>query len=451
MTESVFDTDNLSFLDDLVTRARRAGADAADAVAVQGDRLSVDWRDGMPEQIERSEESGIGLRVLIGQRQAAAASADRSLEAVQTLVERVVAMAKAASEDPTAGLADPADLARDWPDLDLYDVHEPTVDTLQARAAVAEEAMRAVDGVSNHSEGTSAGWGSSVLAVTASNGFAAQYRRSGFSLTAVALAGVGTAMERQYDAHRAVHAADLEPPELIGRRAGERAVAALGARKVKSQQVPVVFDRRIAGGLVGNLAGAINGQAIARGTSFLKDRMSEAVFAPSISIVDDPRRVRGLSSAPFDGEGLPATRLDLVEDGVLRHWLLNSASARQLGLASNGRATRRIGVAPGIGATNLYMTPGERSRDELINEIEEGLLVTQLIGPGVNLVTGTYSRGCTGFWIEKGTIAYPVSEITIAGNLRDMFLAATPADDLEFRAGTDAPSVRIDGMTVAGA
>ncbi|MCA8926455.1 MAG: TldD/PmbA family protein [Alphaproteobacteria bacterium] len=445
------DTTVLSLLDDLVARARSAGADAADAVAVRGDSLSVAWRRGALEHVERSEGEDIGLRVLIGRRQAAASSADRSPAALAALVERAVAMAKVAPEDPTAGLADPAQLARDWPDLDLFDPSEPTVEELSGFTAAAEEAMLAVPGVSANSEGAEASWGRSALAVVASNGFAAQYQRTGSSLTAVALAGEGTGMERQYDSHSVVHRADLEPPDLIGRRAGERAVKALGARKPKSQAVPIVFERRVASGMLMTLAGAINGQAIARGTSFLKGAMGEPVFAKGVRVMDDPRRHRGLASRPFDGEGLPAEPLALIEDGVLQCWLLNLATARQLGLESNGRATRSIGAAPGIGATNLYMEPGEQTPEAMIREIEQGLFVTQLIGQGVNIVTGTYSRGCTGFWIEKGEIAYPVSEITIAGNLREMFQGIRPASDLEFRSSVNAPTLRIDGMTVAGA
>ncbi len=441
----------LNLLEELVKKARSAGADGADAVAVSGESLSIDWRGGSLEQADRSEGSDIGLRVLIGGRQAAASTSDPSSAALDALVERVTAMAKAAPEDPTAGLADPAQLARDWPDLELEDPSEPSVEEIEARAAAAETAMLAVSGVSRNSEGASASWGRSALAVVGSNGFSASYRRTGFSVAAVALAGEGTGMERQYDFHRAVHAADLDSPEDVGRRAGERAVQALGARKIKSQQVPVVFDWRIAGGLVGHLAGAINGQAIARGTSFLRDSLGHQIFAPGIEIVDDPRRLRGLASAPFDGEGLPAEELSLVADGVLQQWLLNLATARQLGLTSNGRATRSVGAGPGVGSTNLYMQPGKVSRDDMIAGLERGLLVTSLIGQGVNLVTGTYSRGCTGFWIEKGEIVHPVSEITIAGNLKDMFRQVQPADDLQFRAAVNAPSILVEGMTVAGA
>lgn len=440
----------LSLLDDLVAKAKAAGADAADAVAVRGDSLSVAWRQGALEHVERSEGEDIGLRVLIGQRQAAAASADRSPAAIAALVERVVAMAKVAPEDPTAGLADPSQLATDWPELDLFDPSEPSVEALSALTREAEDAMLAVKGVSPNSEGAEAGWGRTALAVVASNGFAAQYQRTGSSLLAAALAGEGTGMERQYDAHSAVHASDLDPAALIGRRAGERAVQALGARKPKSQAVPIIFDRRISSGMVMTLRNAISGSAIARGTSFLKDSMDQQVFAPGIRIVDEPRRHRGLASRPFDGEGLPAERLNLIEDGVLTTWLLNLAAARQLGLESNGRGTRSVGAAPGIGSTNLYMEAGEQTPEAMIGEISQGLLVTQLIGPGVNLITGTYSRGAVGFWIENGEIAYPVSEITIAGNLKDMFRSIQPANDLEFRGATNAPTLRIDGMTVAG-
>jgi PmbA protein len=445
------DTAVLSILDDLVAKARAAGVDAADAVAVRGDSLSIAWRHGALEHVERSEGEDIGLRVLIGQRQAGAASADRSPAALQALVERVIAMAKVAPEDSTAGLADPAQLAKAWPDLDLFDPSEPSVDELRDLAKEAEDAMLAVKGVSTNSEGAEASWGRSALAVVASNGFAAQYQRTGSSLTAVALAGEGTGMERQYDGHRAVHRADLEAADLIGRRAGERAVKALGARKPKSQAVPIVFDRRISSGMLMTLVSAINGQSIARGTSFLKDAMGESVFAPGVRVIDDPRRLRGLSSAPFDGEGLPAEPLTLIDDGVLQCWLLNLATARQLGLQSNGRGTRSVGASPGVGSTNLYMEAGDISPEAMIGEIENGLYVTQLIGQGVNIVTGSYSRGCTGFWIENGEIAYPVSEMTIAGSLRDMFGSVRPASDLEFRAGVNAPTLRIDGMTVAGA
>lgn len=444
-------SDTLSLLGDLVAKAKAAGADAADAVSVSGESLSIDWRGGKLEQVERSEGADIGLRVLIGRRQAAASTSDPSAKAMAALVERVVAMAKVAPEDPTAGLADASQLAASWPDLELEDLTEPSVEEIQGRAAAAEEAMLAVPGVSLNSEGAGASWGRSSLSVVASNGVSASYRRTGSGITAVALAGEGTGMERDYFMHRAVHAADLESAADIGRKAGERAVRALGARKIKSQQVPIVFDRRVSAGLVGHMAGAINGQSIARGTSFLRECLGQQIFGAGVQIIDDPRRVRGLASAPFDGEGLPAEPLELVKDGVLQQWLLNLATARQLGLESNGRATRGVGSAPGVGSTNLYMMPGSVSRDEMITGINQGLLVTGLIGQGVNLITGTYSRGCTGFWIEKGEIAYPVSEITIAGNLRDMFREAQPADDLEFRAGTNAPSIRIDGMTIAGA
>ncbi len=443
--------DHLNMLDDLVRNAKRAGADAADAIAITGQSLSVDWRGGALEQIERSEGFDIGLRVIIGEKQAGASTSDQSPQSLAALVERVMAMANAVPVDPTAGLADASQLAADWPDLDLEDGEEPAEATISARAAQAEAAMLAVDGVSANSDGAGAGWGRAEVAVVASNGFSAQYARTSSSVTAVALAGDGLEMETRHYGHSAVHASDLDDVEEIGREAADRAVRSLGARKVESQQVPIIFDRRVSASLIGHLAAAANGQSIARGTSFLLESLGERVFRPGVSIIDDPRRNRGLASKPFDGEGLACERIDLVDDGVLQCWLLNLASARQLGLESNGRATRSIGSAPGIGTTNLYMQPGSDTPEALVSGIKQGLLVTGLIGPGVNLVTGTYSRGCTGFWIENGEIAYPVSEITIAGTLPEMFASAIPADDLEFRGGTNAPSMLIEGMTVAGA
>jgi len=273
---------------------------------------------------------------------------------------------------------------------------------------------------------------------------------SSHSLSASVLAGEGTGMERDYDFSSAVHGADLRDPADVGRGAGERAVRRLGARKMPTAQVPVIYDSRVAGGLVRHLTGAINGAAIARGTSFLKDRMGDQVFANSIRIVDDPLRPRGLRSKPFDGEGIATRTKNLIEDGRLMTWLLDLASARQLGLETTGNAARGTGGPPGPAATNVYLAAGSLTPDALIADIDSGFYVTELIGMGVNGVTGDYSRGASGFWIEKGKISFPVSEMTVAGNLKQMFRALTPADDLVFRFGTDAPTVRIDGMTVAG-
>jgi PmbA protein len=365
------------------------------------------------------------------------------------LVERAVATARAAPEDRYCGIATPDQIAREVPALDMADDSEPTAEDMIEAVGAAEDAARAVPGVTN-SEGAEAGWSRSVIALAATNGFARSYAHSSHSVSASVLAGEGTAMERDYDYHSTVYRADLRDPAEIGRSAGERAVRRLGARKIKSARVPVVFDKRISGGLLRSLSGAINGAAIARGTSFLKDRMGQQVFAEGIQVIDDPHRPRGLRSKPFDGEGIANARRAVIEDGRLTTWFMDLASSRQLGLETTGHAARGTASPPGPAPTNLYMAPGKVSRDDMIRGIDRGLLITEMIGMGVSIVSGDYSRGASGFWIEKGELAYPVSEITVAGNLKDMFKNLAPADDLEFRTGMDAPSLRIDGMTVAG-
>lgn len=434
----------------LVERARHAGAEAAEVLIAESASLSVSWRLGKLEDVERSEGRDIGLRVFIGKRQATVSSTDTSQTALQPMIERAIAMARAAPEDPWCGLADKAQLARDWPDLDIEDKTPPlSAEELAALAAEAEEAALAVKGVTN-SGGASAGTGRSTATLVTSAGFAGTYAGTSSSFSCSVLAGEGTAMERDYDYSSMRHKADLEKPADIGRRAGEKAVKRLNPRKVTSQAVPVVYDPRVSGGLVGHLAGAISGSAIARGTSFLKKAMGQRIFPESISIVDDPHMKRGLRSKPFDGEGVANKRMTLVEDGVLTTWLLDIATARQLGLESTGHAARGTGGPPSPSTTNLYMEAGCLTVKELIADIRVGLYITELIGMGVNGVTGDYSRGASGFWIENGEIAYPVSEITVAGNLKDMFLNLTPADDLEFRYGTNAPTIRVEGMTIAG-
>jgi PmbA protein len=443
-------TDALSLIDDLITRARRAGADAADAVLFEGTSLSHAQRLGRIEKLERSEGYDLGLRVLIGKRQAIVSSNERNAERLDELVERVVAMARAVPEDPYCGLAAPEALARDWPDLDLADPDEPAPETLIAHAAAAEDAARSVKGVSN-SEGAEASWSRSRVALAASNGFAGSYVGTGHGVSVAVLAGEGTKMERDYDYSSAVHAGDLEDAAAVGRRAGERAVKRLGARKVATCKVPVVYDPRVAGSLLRHLLGAISGPSVARGTSFLKDKLGARVFGPGITIIDDPHKPRGLRSRPFDAEGVRNRRRAIVADGVLETWILDLASARQLGLETTGHASRGTGGPPGPSPSNLWLEPGPVTAAELLGDIESGLYVTELMGMGVSGITGDYSRGAAGFWIEHGALAYPVSEVTIAGNLKDMFQHMAAANDLKFRTGIDSPTVRIDGLTVAGA
>lgn len=433
----------------LLDRASAAGAGDADVMVVDSTSISVSCRLGKTETLERAESVEAGLRVFIGKRQAMAASSDLSADGMAALVERSLAMAREVPEDPFCGLAEAAQVCRQPPEIESFDPTEHTAEGLRDAARAAEDAARAVPGVTN-SEGAEASWGRSAVAIAASNGFAAAYQRSWNSLSASVLAAREGGMERDYDYTAAVYAADLRPPEAVGRTAGERTVRRLNPRKAGSARVPVVYEPRAARSLIGHLAGAINGTAIARGTSFLKDRMGQRLFPAGIDVVDDPLRPRGLKSRPVDHEGIGTGPVAVVSDGVLRSWLLDLRSARQLGLATTGHGLRGTTSPPSPGSSNLYLTPGAEGPESLIAGIAQGLYVTELIGFGINAVTGDYSRGASGFWIENGELTYPVNEITIAGNLVDMFANLTRADDLEFRYGTDAPTVRVDGMTVAG-
>jgi PmbA protein len=447
---SLFDQSALSDLAErLVASAKRAGADAADAVAVRSISLSIEVRDGAVEESERAEGDDLGLRVLVGKKQAVVSTNDLTPDGISSLAGRAVAMAKAAPEDKYAGLADEARLAHKFPDLDLLDPDLPSVGDLEKRARDAEQAGLAVKGVSK-SSGASASAGIGGMVLVTSHGFHGTYLGSRHSLSMTAIAGEGTGMERDYDFSSTLHARDLESAEKVGRTAGERAVERLNPRKVTTRKVPVVFDPRVAGSLVSHLASAINGAAVARKTSFLKDKMGEQLFARGIRIVDDPLRVRGLRSRPFDGEGVAGKVMAPVDDGVLRSWILDSATGRELGLATTGHAQRGVSSTPSPGPTNLHLEPGKASPDVLIADIKDGFYVTDLIGSGVNGVTGDYSRGASGFWIENGKRTYAVSEVTIASNLIDIFRGLTPANDLEFRYGVNAPTVRLEAMTIAG-
>jgi len=447
---SLLDQSDLADLaEQLVTAARRAGADQADALAVRAVSLSVDVRDGAVEESQRSEGDDLGLRVIVGHKQAVVSTNDLKADGFTGLAERAVAMARAAPEDRFTGLADAAQLAQQIPSLDLIDPDMPDVDVLEGRARKAEAAGLSVAGVTK-SGGASASAGIGGFVLVTSHGFhgATIASRQGIAMTAIA--GNGTGMERDYDFTSTLHAADLENAETIGRRAGERAVKRLNPRKVATRRVPVVFDSRISGSLVGHLASASNGSSIARKTSFLREKLGEKIFASGIHIVDDPLRPRGLRSRPFDAEGIAGQKRKLVEDGVLKTWLLDCATARELGLQTTGHAQRGVSSTPSPAPSNLHLAPGDKSAEELIADIEDGFFVTDMIGMGVNLVTGDYSRGASGFWIENGKCTYPVSEVTIAGHLFEMFATLVPANDLVFRYGTNAPTIRLEGMTVAG-
>jgi len=430
--------------------AKAAGADAADALFVESIAASVAYRLGKLEEVERAESSDLGLRVFVGQRVAFISSTDFASDTLDALPGRAVAMARLAPEDKYAGLAPKDRLARDIPDLDLDDAQEPAAETLIERARAVEAAALDVKGVTN-SEGGGASFHRTGVALATSEGFFGRYAGTSHGIGVAVLAGEGTGMQMDHDSANARHASDLEKPETVGKRAGERAVKKLDPKKIKSQRLSVVYDPRMANGLIGHFAGAISGSSIARGVSFLKESMGKDVFAKGINVIDDPHRLRGQRSKPFDGEGVANARRALIEDGRLTTWLLDCASARQLGLATTGHAARGTGGPPSPSTTNLYMEAGSLSPEALIADIREGLYVTELMGMGVNMVTGDYSRGASGFWIENGRVAYPVAEVTIAGNLKEMFANLTPANDLEFRHGTNAPTLRVEGMTVAGA
>ncbi|SON54642.1 peptidase PmbA [Hartmannibacter diazotrophicus] len=430
----------------LVEAARAAGADAADAVAVKGASQSVEVRLGSLEDSTRSEAEDFGLRVFVGNRVATVSA--NTLAGLSGLAERAVAMAKVAPPDPWAGLADPNRLTAERPDFDLFDGSAPDAERLLQEATATEDAARAVEGVTN-SGGASAYWSHTAVALVTSGGFSGGYRVSRHGRSVSAIAGSGIGMQRDYDASGRNHLADLDPLEKIGRTAGERVVRRLNPRQVKTCTATVVFDPRVATGLLGALAGAINGAAIARGTSFLKSKLGQKVFASGIRVTDDPHRRRGPASRPFDGEGVGADPIDIISDGVLTTWLLDSASARELGLETNGRAARG-GGSPGPSSTNLLLHPGEMTQEELLKSVGTGFYVTEFIGHGVNGITGDYSRGAAGYWIENGELTYPVSEVTVAGNLVDMFARMVPANDIEYRSAYVAPTVAIEGLTVAG-
>ncbi|UWQ45479.1 TldD/PmbA family protein [Leisingera aquaemixtae] len=436
----------------LIDAARKAGADAADAMAAEGSSLSIEVREGKLEHAERSEGTDLGLRVFVGKRQALVSSSDMRPETIAAMAERAVAMAREAPEDPYAGLADPSQLARGW-DLAALELEDPSGEpepaALQADALAAEAACQEIDGISQV-QSAAAGYGRHAVHMAATNGFSGGYQRTGRSLSCTGIAGTGTGMERDHDGDSRTFQSDLRSAQEIGRTAGERAVARLGARKPKTGSFPVLFDERISSSLIGHLLSAANGAAIARGSSWLKDSLGQQVLPEALSVIEDPHRPRISGSRPFDGEGLPTRRRTVVDNGVLTGWTLDLASARKLGLESTGNAARGIGGVPSPATWNIALTQGEASREDLIAQMGTGLLVTSMIGSTINPNTGDYSRGASGFWVENGEIAYPVNECTIAGNLLDMLRRIVPANDARTHLSTVVPSLLAEGMTLAG-
>ncbi len=445
-------TDLSRLTDALLSAARRAGADQADALAMGGTSLSIDIRAGKLEQAERSEGTEIGLRVLIGGRQACVSASDVSDATIAALAERAVAMAREAPADPFAGLADGDQIARAWDlgALELADpAPEPTAPQLEATARTVEAAAMERAGITQVE--ASASYSQRAMHLAASNGFSGGYGRTSHSLSAVAFTGTGTGMERDWAAEGRIFASDMPGAEAIGQLASERALQRAGAVRPKTGTYPVLFDERVASSLIGHLLSATNGAAIARGASWLRDALGQQVLPAHLSVVEDPHRVRIGASRPFDGEGLPTQRRLIVEDGVLLGWTLDLATGRKLGMASTANAARSASSPPSPSTSNIDLTPGTASRDDLIAQMGTGLLVTSMIGSTISATTGDYSRGAAGFWVENGVIQYPVNECTIAGNLRDMLLRIIPANDARAHLSTRVPSLLIDGMTLAGA
>jgi PmbA protein len=441
--------DLISMATDMVARARKKGADACDVIVSDGLSTEVSINNGTIEQVEQSEGREIGLRVFVGESAAIVSGSVFTSDALEKLAERAVDMAKLAPPDPFAGIADASLLAKDVPELDLYSDKTLSAAQLQKMAEEMEQIALAVPGVSK-SSGSGASFSSGWSALATSNGFAKSYGKTSFGLGISVIAGEGTGMERDYDGHSALHLGDLESIEKIGRTAGERAVKRLAPRKIASQDVPIIYDRRVATSLVSHMLGAINGSAIARGTSFLKDKLGAGIFRPGVTIIDDPLRTRGGASRPYDGEGLPVQRRAIIDKGVLTGWTLDLRSARKLELTPTGQGARGTSSPPGPTTSNIYMEAGTDTPEAMMKALGKGFLVTEFIGSTINPVTGDYSRGASGFWFENGEIAYPVSEITVGGNLIAMFKLLTPASDLIFRGSFSVPSLLVEGMTIAG-
>jgi PmbA protein len=441
--------DLLSITADVVAMALKAGASSADALAISSRAQGVSLRHGQIEEFEQSESQDVGLRVFVGQSAALIGGSVLTREGLQRLADRAVAMAKLAPSDPYAGIASADQLVGDVIELDLASKTELDMEQLKTLALRAEDSALGIKGISR-SNGASSSASRRHVAMSASNGFSKAWERTSFGTSASVVAGEGTAMERDYDGHGAAHFEDMEAPEKIGATAGQRAVARLNPRKIASQTCAVIYDRRVASSLFGHLLGGISGAAIARGTSFLKEDMGKSIFAPHVTLVEDPHRLRASSSRPFDGEGLPTFRRNIIDKGVLTTWLMDLRAARQLGLPPTGHGSRGLTTPPGASPSNLHVEAGARSPSEMMKDMGTGLLVTEFIGSTINMVTGDYSRGASGFWIVDGEIAYPVSGITVAGNLRNMFANLEPASDLIFRGGMNVPSCYLGEMTIAG-
>ena len=443
------ETDDKKIVDQMLDAAQKAGADGADVSFIRGHGLDVQVRLGKVESAERSEDYQVGMRVFVGQRSASVSTGQLDADNITELAQRAVSMAKIAPEDPYARLANAEEQARDLPDIELFDDTSISTEALSEMALTCEAAALDTNGISN-SDGASASTGMSEILIGTSTGFTAAYKRSSFGISAVVLAEHDGQMERDYDYSAAVFAEDLEAATKIGKSAAERTLARLGARKPQTGSFPVIYDKRVSRSIAGHIASGINGAAIARGTSFFKDQLGEAIAASSISILDNPLLNRGMGSRLFDGETLPVTKRYMVENGVLNGWLLTLSTAAQLGLTPTGNASRSLSGPPSPSVSNFIMENGETELDDMIADIKQGLYITEMMGSSVSMTTGDYSRGASGFWIENGKLAWPATEATVAGNLKDIFMNMTPANDLDLRQSIAAPSLFVSALTVAG-
>ena len=442
------DTD-LSLRQKLLDFARQAGAEGADCVAIRSASLDASIRKGKTEDAGRAESFGIGLRLCKGARQAFGSTADQSDDGLKALAQQVSDMADVVPEDPHSRLSVPGEYAKSWDDLDLMDpAPAPDLNALLSLARETEDAAVSVKGISN-TEGAQAGWSQQFIGITSSTGFNGAYTHTGTWLSTSVIAGSGDAMERDYASTHATYRADMESPQIVGARAAERTLARLGPKSGKTGTFPVLFDQRVSSSLLRSVARASYGSRIAKGTSFLNDKLGVQICNPAITIIDDPFKKRGTRSGPFDAEGIAPERRAFIENGVLNFYFLDMRSAARLGMQSTGHATRGLASPPSPSPSNLWIEAGSVSRDEMIKDIKEGFIVTELMGASISLATGDYSRGASGFWVENGSIAYPVSEMTIAGNLKDIFLTMLPANDLKFTDGIDAPSLLVPSMTTA--
>ena len=436
----------------LLNAAKQAGAQAADAILIAGDSISIEVLEGKLEHAERAEGIDVGLRVLIGQKQANIASSDIREATFQTMAERAVAMAKVAPDDPYCGLADPDQLATEW-DLEALDLSDDTQSpepaALQDMALEAEAAAQAVKGISKV-QASGSGWSGNDVWLAGSNGFSAGYRRTSWSTSCVAITGEGLEMERDYYGDGRTHFADMMDPAEIGRLAGERTAERFGATRPPTGTYPILIDERVSSSIIGHLTGAVNGSSIARGSSWLKDALGEQVLPSHMSLIENPHRARVSGSRPFDAEGLPMAKRAIIENGVLTGWTLDLATARKLGMESTGNAARGASAPPSPTTGNLELTQGDKSVKELLKDMGTGLWITSFIGSTISPTTGDYSRGASGFWVENGEVTGPVNECTVAGNLRDMLKRIIPANDARTHLSRVVPSLLIEDMTIAG-